>query len=376
MQFIVKPTSTNPSVVCKKFLRFHSTVVLITIGGLALFSTGFMFGLLWNMDGSCSKFKSIDDEADREINQDAARNVGDVESLGKELTEVGLANGLIHLSSTTQKQDTDLLILIMSAPGYKDRRDAIRQTWVNLIDDRLIKYYFVIGTHAGSKLVLEHLRKEQEDFKDIIIFPHIDDSYSTLSQKLLESLKWTYSRFNYKFVLKIDDDSFVRVDALYDELKTKKSDHRTLYWGYFDGDAPVKRQGKWTEDNWFLCDKYLPYALGGGYVISSSLVKYIVTNSHLLSLYHNEDVNMGVWLASLNITRQHDPRFDTEYKSRGCSNNFLVSHRQNINDMREKYDNLKQFGVLCKSQVMLRKAYFYNWKVAPSSCCYRNISLL
>uniref|UniRef100_T1KZE0 Hexosyltransferase n=1 Tax=Tetranychus urticae TaxID=32264 RepID=T1KZE0_TETUR len=122
-------------------------------------------------------------------------------------------------------------------------------------------------------------------------------------------------------------------------LMNRPSDHRTLYWGYFDGDAPVKRQGKWTEDNWFLCDKYLPYALGGGYVISSSLVKYIVTNSHLLSLYHNEDVNMGVWLASLNITRQHDPRFDTEYKSRGCSNNFLVSHRQNINDMREKYDN-------------------------------------
>ncbi|XP_053205182.1 beta-1,3-galactosyltransferase 6-like [Panonychus citri] len=391
MQFIVKPTSTSPSVVCKKFFRFHSTVVLITIGGLALFSTGFMFGLLWNMDGLCSsrlKSPTVDDEANQEINNqeagllrnDESEGFGGGDNMGKELTDVGLANGLIHLSShltTSQKQEIDLVILIMSAPGYKDRRDAIRESWINLIgSNRSIKYYFVMGTQSGGNLVLEHLKKEQEKFNDIIIFPHILDSYSTLSLKLLESLRWTYSRFNYKFILKVDDDSFVRIDKLYDELKSKKADSRTLYWGYFNGDANIKRQGKWTEDNWFLCDKYLPYALGGGYVISHSLVKYIVTNSHLLSLYHNEDVTLGVWLAPLNITRQHDPRFDTEYKSRGCSNNFLITHKQDTKEMRQKYDNIKQLGLLCKSQLMIRKAYFYNWKVAPSSCCFQNISLL
>jgi galactosylxylosylprotein 3-beta-galactosyltransferase len=41
-----------------------------------------------------------------------------------------------------------------------------------------------------------------------------------------------------------------------------------LYWGFFDGRAPVQIQGKWAEKDYKICDRYLPYALGGGYVLS------------------------------------------------------------------------------------------------------------
>lgn len=40
--------------------------------------------------------------------------------------------------------------------------------------------------------------------------------------------------------------------------------------------------GKWKETDWFLCDNYLPYARGGGYVISRSIVDFVGKNAELL----------------------------------------------------------------------------------------------
>lgn len=56
-----------------------------------------------------------------------------------------------------------------------------------------------------------------------------------------------------------------------------------LYWGYFSGQSHVNsNSGKWMESDWFLCDYYLPYALGGGYVISRNIVDFIGKNVDLL----------------------------------------------------------------------------------------------
>ena len=38
----------------------------------------------------------------------------------------------------------------------------------------------------------------------------------------------------------------------------------------------------WAEPDWFLCDKYLPYARGGGYVFSQRIAKFIADNSAIL----------------------------------------------------------------------------------------------
>ena len=39
---------------------------------------------------------------------------------------------------------------------------------------------------------------------------------------------------------------------------------------------------------WQLADTYLPYALGGGYVIASPLVKFVVQSQHLLKHFNSE----------------------------------------------------------------------------------------
>ena len=71
----------------------------------------------------------------------------------------------------------------------------------------------------------------------------------------------------HKYLLKVDDDSYVQLPLVLEELKNSNFD-KSLYWGFFDGRAPVWLKGKWAEKEYHLCDKYIPYALGGGYVLS------------------------------------------------------------------------------------------------------------
>ena len=127
---------------------------------------------------------------------------------------------------------------------------------------------------------------------------------------------------------------------------------------------------------YFSFQSYLPYALGGGYVLSRQLVNYIVINAPLLQSYQSEDVSLGVWLAPLNINRHHDIRFDTEYQSRGCIDSFLIQHKQSPLDMRAKYRSLQSLERLCSSgEIEHHLAYDYNWKVPPTRCCVRNVTM-
>jgi galactosylxylosylprotein 3-beta-galactosyltransferase len=133
----------------------------------------------------------------------------------------------------------------------------------------------------------------------------------------------------------------------------------------------VKSAGKWRESAWELCDYYLPYALGGGYILSADLVHYVRINAGYLKTWQSEDVSLGAWLAPVDVRRTHDPRFDTEFKSRGCSNKYLVTHKQSLEDMLEKHQTLQRDGKLCKEEVRVRLSYVYDWGVPPSQCCQR-----
>lgn len=98
-------------------------------------------------------------------------------------------------------------------------------------------------------------------------------------------------------------------------------------------------------------------------------------NTTLLSifrLYNSEDVSIGLWVAPLaNIERKHDTRFDTEYRSRGCSNQYLVTHKQNTQDMKKLYEFYSRTGNLCAQEISTYMGYQYNWTVPPSLCCDR-----
>ncbi|CAB3237308.1 unnamed protein product [Arctia plantaginis] len=274
-------------------------------------------------------------------------------------------------------------VLILTGPDNEPKRDAIRTTWMKFannifvengemlykwnhtwteqhVSQSCIKFYFVIGTQGLTETKLLRLNSENNQNNDLLLLDSFEDSYRNLAIKMLHALKWLSNNLkNLKYLVKCDDDSFVRVDLIIRDLEayapemnaqeisdyvTYKKDlpaYKGLYWGYFDGRAHVYLNGKWQEKDWFLCDNYLPYALGGGYVISRSIVEYIGRNADILGHYNSEDVSMGVWTAALDgVNRVHDIRFDTEWKTRGCSIQMLVRHKQTPSDMFQLYKTL------------------------------------
>lgn len=181
------------------------------------------------------------------------------------------------------KSKIRLVVMILTSPENLERRNAIRHTWLS--EERAtVKYLFVIGTMelaAGQKDTLD---SEQQKFHDLLLLPKLQDVYGVLTKKVLYGLKEIYDRYDFDFLFKSDDDTFVILDKILRDLDQwqNKGTKKELYWGFFNGRAQVKRTGPWKETDWVLCDYYLPYALGGGYVISYNLVKFIATNMDFL----------------------------------------------------------------------------------------------
>uniref|UniRef100_A0A4W6C219 Hexosyltransferase n=1 Tax=Lates calcarifer TaxID=8187 RepID=A0A4W6C219_LATCA len=234
--------------------------------------------------------------------------------------------------STSKEKSAFLVVLITTGPKYTERRSIIRSTWLAKRDSDVLAM-FVVGTQGLSSEDLQNLNTEQGRHKDLLLLPDLRDSYENLTLKLLHMYSW------------LDQN----------ELKGKEPNR--LYWGFFSGRGRVKTAGKWRESSWELCDYYLPYALGGGYILSADLVHYVHLNAGYFKTWQSEDVSLGAWLAPVDVRRTHDPRFDTEYKSRGCNNKYLVTHKQSLEDMLEKHQTLQRDGRLCKEEVKLRVVF-------------------
>jgi len=268
---------------------------------------------------------------------------------------------------------TFLVVLILSAPDSRDSRDAVRQTWFSFLptDSRA---YFAIGTRDLLQSQLDVLNSELSDHPDLLLLPDVADTYNALTDKLIAAFTWLIDNVEFSYVFKADSDTFALIHVIAEELHKRQSEQLPLYWGFFDGRARVKNTGRWAELSWNLCDRYLPHARGGGYILSEKIVEFVANSAAVLRRFSSEDVSVGVWTAPLSIDRQHDPRFDTEHISRGCHDSYIVTHKHDPSSLRALYKNLLDTGKLCghDGQHRHRLSYIYDWSVPPSLCCVRN----
>ncbi|XP_017086415.1 beta-1,3-galactosyltransferase 6 [Drosophila eugracilis] len=241
-----------------------------------------------------------------------------------------------------------------------------------------VKHVFAIGTWNISSYLQAELLKEEKQYADLLLLQRHHDTYGNLTEKLLQALDTLRYHYEFSYVIKVDDDTYVKLDNLVNELVSydqkllrQKSNYGhhplpQLYWGYFNGRATVKTKGQWKETNYYLSKNYLPYALGGGYVLSRKLCEYIVNSSKILTHYVSEDVSVGTWLAPLrHVYRWHDPRFDTAYKPRKCQTYHMVLHKRNIKMMSDIYGGKLCSGINSSSLT----AYYYDWSRTSEKCC-------
>lgn len=147
----------------------------------------------------------------------------------------------------------------MSSPAELDLRETIRNTWLKLSakGPTHFRWIFPIGIAKLDESTLTGLRMEQTQFGDLAFLSNITESYDNLARKTAQAIDYSIKNFDFKFLLKVDSDSFVRVGAILKSLRDIA--HPRLYWGFLDGRAKPFRTGKWREVDWMLCDRYLPY---------------------------------------------------------------------------------------------------------------------
>ena len=218
---------------------------------------------------------------------------------------------------------TFLLIMVPILPSSFHNREVIRDTWYKgFTDGEDVMLRFAIGVRGIDVNLTKQLADENSTHKDLIFFEDLKENKSALTNKTLKLMQWACNNVNFTYFLKCDDDTYVFINRMLLELRKRPTTKR-LYYGIIDKKGKPKKEGNaWSDLDWDLAETYLPYALGGGYILSSDLVNLIVEDIEYLQWRPNEDTAVGSWLAPYNYERRHDKliciMFFNKKKSKKC----------------------------------------------------------
>ncbi|TQD85353.1 hypothetical protein C1H46_029095 [Malus baccata] len=196
---------------------------------------------------------------------------------------------------------------------------------------------------ANPRKEVNHmLKKEAAYFGDIVILPFMD-RYELVVLKTISICEFGAQNVTAAYIMKCDDDTFIRVDTVLKEIGGIPSE-KSLYMGNLNLLHRPLRSGKWavTYEEWPE-EVYPPYANGPGYVISIDIAKFIISQhvSRSLRLFKMEDVSMGMWVEQFNSTTavvqySHNWKF-CQY---GCMDNYFTAHYQSPRQMICLWDKL------------------------------------
>uniref|UniRef100_A0A1J3CF31 Putative beta-1,3-galactosyltransferase 16 n=1 Tax=Noccaea caerulescens TaxID=107243 RepID=A0A1J3CF31_NOCCA len=225
-----------------------------------------------------------------------------------------------------------LLVGVFSTGNNFKRRMALRRSWMQYeaVRSGKVAVRFLIGLHTNEKVNLEMWR-EAKTYGDIQFMPFVD-YYGLLSLKTVALCILGTKVIPAKYIMKTDDDAFVRVDELLSSLQEKPSS--ALLYGLISFDSsPDSEQGsKWyiTKEEWPL-ESYPPWAHGPGYVISQDIAKFVVKGHRQrdLKLFKLEDVAMGIWIQQYNQTVKRVKYInDRRFHNSGCLSDYILVHYQ------------------------------------------------
>ncbi|KAG7576282.1 Concanavalin A-like lectin/glucanase domain superfamily [Arabidopsis thaliana x Arabidopsis arenosa] len=226
----------------------------------------------------------------------------------------------------------ELLVGVFSTGNNFKRRMALRRSWMQYeaVRSGKVAVRFLIGLHTKEKVNLEMWR-ESKAYGDIQFMPFVD-YYGLLSLKTVALCILGTKVIPAKYIMKTDDDAFVRIDELLSSLKEKPSS--ALLYGLISFDSsPDREQGsKWfiRKEEWPL-DSYPPWAHGPGYIISHDIAKFVVKGHRQrdLRLFKLEDVAMGIWIQQFNETIKRVKYInDKRFHNSGCKSNYILVHYQ------------------------------------------------
>ncbi|XP_059631993.1 hydroxyproline O-galactosyltransferase GALT3 [Cornus florida] len=226
-----------------------------------------------------------------------------------------------------------MLIGVFSTGNNFERRMALRRSWMQYeaVRSGEVAVRFFIGLNTNRQVNLE-LWREAQVYGDIQLMPFVD-YYSLLSLKTIAICILGIKILPAKYIMKTDDDAFVRIDEVLSSLKGKVSDGLLYGLISFESEPHRDKENKWyiSEEEW-PHSSYPPWAHGPGYIISRDIAKFIVQGHQErdLKLFKLEDVSMGIWIDQFK-NHGHKVQYisDDRFYNAGCESNYILAHYQN-----------------------------------------------
>jgi len=225
------------------------------------------------------------------------------------------------------------VVAVSSHPGRWALRNAARASWFPAASpaaegELLVR--FVVGSSppdvavgafsASNASELTALRAaaveaEEAQWGDVLRLEHVERP-GDLSEKTLRLLAAALT-YNPRFVVKVDDDTWVDLTALRLALTARLQQER-LYLGCMRTGSPLSFAGDALTSHLAVGQSLvfsdpepslLPYAAGQVYALGAEIAGALVAAAPQLRRMGNEDVSLGAWLVGLRHSPADDPSF-------------------------------------------------------------------
>ncbi|KAI8987671.1 galactosyltransferase-domain-containing protein [Mycotypha africana] len=261
------------------------------------------------------------------------------------LLDHDLASGIEAIS--TAGGAATILVLIISSWSSEaaQRRHALRETTINWInanrpDSSNIIYRFVIGqppSYSAQRERAAAILKESEKYHDMLMVP-ASDLRVDKSQKLFQALRWTsIAQIKYDYLVKTDDDVFIRFDKLREEY-TKVQDNHWRGFVYRNLPTTYFRPSKFEREVDYTLPILPKFTSGTFILLSSNVVKMIIETNYPQKFVEKDDVNLSLWLFGFNVNPTHDKRIQDD--SDVCEEDFLAQRMSSLQQLKTMYSNI------------------------------------
>ncbi|XP_067654517.1 beta-1,3-galactosyltransferase 5-like [Haliotis asinina] len=219
-----------------------------------------------------------------------------------------------------------LLVLVLTMHDHVEERKAIRETWGSVVKTKKwgeadvpenTLLVFLLGKPDNDSK--SDLARQENEVYHGIVEADFKESYFNLTYKVLMGYKWA-KQFcpAAKYILKVDEDTFINLAALVNILGTLDLGN-TVLGPYFET-AGVERGGKHRLDKAsYPFRAYPPHVKGNFYVMPSDLAFRVVEAAEYMPYVCIEDAHITGILLKV-IGGKHIGVSPAAYRPKGPSN--------------------------------------------------------
>ncbi|KAI8036206.1 beta-1,3-galactosyltransferase brn [Drosophila gunungcola] len=230
-------------------------------------------------------------------------------------------------------QPPRLTLLIKSAVGNFQRREAIRRTWgyEGRFSDVHLRRVFVLG--GAQEKSEKDVAWESREHGDILQADFVD-AYFNNTLKTMLGMRWASQHFNRSdFYLFVDDDYYVSAKNVLKFLGRGRHSHQPelLFAGHVFQTSPLRHKfSKWYVSlEEYPFDRWPPYVTAGAFMLSRKALLQLYSTSVHVPLFRFDDVYLGIVALKAGISLQHCDEFRFHrptYRGPDSYSSVIASH--------------------------------------------------